>query len=161
MIIEFLMFLAQSPVIPAPSEQVMTCYIQEDDPSQSDPAHPNDVHLIGPKYLIAWKYSPMTAFGISKAPMEVHDPHGFLKGTHFTEQSHSAEGDGFFGGELGRDLFTIGVMPDQTPSGMHRAQFIHTSKKKVAGMAFGYCKADEREAGEAFTFWKVQPETLP
>ena len=139
----------------------MTCYVQEDDLSQRDPANPNGAHLVGPKYLIAWKYRPLAAFGISKAPMDVHDPHGFLKGKPFTEQHLNAEGNGFFSGEPGKDLFMIGVMPDQTPAGMHRAQFIHTSKKKVAGMAFGYCKADEREAGEAFTFWKVQPETLP
>ena len=67
MIIELLGLLAQSAAIPAPAERVMTCYVQEDDLSMRDPANPNGVHLVGPKYLIAWKYRPLAAFGISKA----------------------------------------------------------------------------------------------
>jgi hypothetical protein len=160
MIAVFPALVAQS-VPPDPPEQVMTCYIQEDDPSQRDPSNPGNAHLVGPKYLIAWKFRPQTSFGISRAPMEVHDPHGFLKGNSFAEQNYNSEGTGFFAGQPGKDLFMIGVMPDQTAAGMHKAQYIHTSKKKVTGMAFGYCKADEREAGEAFAFWKSQSETLP
>jgi len=149
----------QTTATPAPPEQVMTCYIQEDDAGQRDSS--GNAHLVGPKYLIAWKFRPQTTFGISRTPMDVHDPHGFLKGHAFGEQNFNSQGTGFFAGEPGKDLFMIGVMPDATPAGMHKAQYIHTSKKKVTGMAFGYCKADEREAAEAFAFWKAQPETLP
>ena len=160
--IEILLGLAaQSTATQVAPQQVMTCYLQEDDLSKRDPNNPGSAHLVGPKYLIAWKYVPLVTFGISRESMEVHDPHGFLKGNRFAEQNLNAEGTGFFAGQPGKDHFMIGVMPDQTPAGLHKAQFIHTSKKKVTRMAFGYCKADEREAGEAFAFWKAQPETLP
>ena len=159
--IALLALLAQSVASPVQSEQVMTCYIQEDDLSQSDPSNPGNAHLVGPKYLIAWKFRPQSSYGISRLPMEVHDPHGFLKGNRFGEQHFNAQGTAFFAGEQNKDIFVIAVMPEQTPSGLHKSQFIHTSKKKVTGMAFGYCKADEREAGEAFAFWQAQPETLP
>ena len=143
---------------PAAPEQVMTCYMQEDDVAQRDAT--GHAHLVGPKYLIAWKYRPLAAYGISKAPMEVHDPHGFLKGRHFIEQNYNAQGSGFFAGEPNKDQFVIGVTNEMVGD-LHKAQFIHIENKKVTGMAFGYCKADEREAGEAFAFWQAQPETLP
>ena len=161
MIFELLAFLAQSAASSPPAERVMTCYMQMDDSGQRDPSNPGRAHLVGPKYLIAWKYRPLSAAGMSKAQIEVHDPHGFLKGNPFTQQQFGPEGIGFYGGEPGKDVFAIALMPDLTPAGFHKAQFIHTNKKKLAGMAFGYCKPDEREAGEAFAFWKAQPETLP
>lgn len=143
---------------PASAEQVMICYIQEDDAAQHDAS--GNAHLVGPKYLIAWKYRPLATFGISKAPMEVYDPHGFLKGRHFVEQIYNDQGTGFFAGEPNKDQFVIGVT-NQMVGDLHKAQFIHIENKKATGMAFGYCKTDEREAHEAFAFWKAQPQTLP
>ena len=129
--------------------------------SQVDPNNPGGAHPVGPKYLIAWKYRPQSAFGISKAPMEVHDPHGFLKGRVLAEQNFNAEGTGFFAGEKGKDLFMIAVMQNQMVGELHKAQFVQTSKQKLTAMAFGLCKADPRDAAQAFAFWKAQSETLP
>jgi hypothetical protein len=161
MITILLSLLAQSAASAVPAARVMACYMQEDNLGQRDPGNPNAAHLVGPKYLIAWKYVPLATFGISRAPMKVHDPHRFLNGNSFGEQNYNSEGMAFFAGEPAKELFTIGVMPDQTPAGLHKAQLIHTSNKKVVGMAFGYCMPDERPADEAFAFWKSQSETLP
>ena len=157
----FLGLALQAASTSANPQQVITCYLQEDDLGQRDPSNPGNAHLGGPKYLIAWKYAPLAAFGISKAPIEVHDPHGFLQGNRLSEQAFNSKGMGFFAGEPNKDTFVIGVMPDQTTNGMHRSQFIRTTGKKITSMAFGYCKADERDADAAFAFWKVQSETLP
>jgi len=162
MMIAMLLGLAAQAIAPAATpEQVMVCYLQEDDLSQRDAGNPNAVHLVGPKHLIAWKFVPQSSYGISKGAMAVHDPHGFLHGNSFAEQNNNAAGQVFFAGAPGKDIYTLGVMPDQTPNGLHKAQFIRISNKKVAGMAFGFCTADKREAGAAFAFWTAQPETLP
>jgi hypothetical protein len=157
--IGILLGLAAQSASSIPPEQVMTCYMQEDDLSQRDAT--GNAHLVGAKYLVAWKFTPRSSYGVSKAPMEVHDPHGFLNGNTFNEQIMSAQGTGFYAGDPSKDVFVIAVMPGQAPNGLHKAQYIHTAKKKVTGMAFGYCNADGREAAEAFAFWKAQPETLP
>jgi len=160
-VIELVWASLAQPTVPAVAvDQVMACYIQEDDLSKSDPKNPGQGHPVGPKYLIAWKFRPLASFGVSKEPMEVHDPHGFLNGLTFAEQHLNAEGSGFFSRRSG-EVRMIGIPAALLPGQMNKAQFVLTSQGKVTGMGFGFCQVDPRDASVAFDFWKSQSETLP